>query len=482
MSRHIGGVLRLAADRSLRRRHNGRVLAGGSPLRVLRLTEGGARLVDTWLRGQPVEPCPEHRRLAGQLIRAGVAHPLYDGGPLGPGDVTVVVPVRDQAEMLESLLSALSGTRAADVVVVDDGSAAPLPGAAVRHPVSRGPAAARNAGWRRARTSLVAFLDADTVPGPDWLGPLLRHFDDPTVVAVAPRVRSLPGRTALARYEQARSSLDLGPAAASVRPGSRVGHVPSAALVVRSEALRGVGGFDERMRFGEDVDLVWRLAQRGGQVRYEPGSVVHHAPRARWSQWLRQRYQYGTSAAALAVRHGSAVTPVRISKWSALAWFAVFVGRPGAGLAVAGVGAGLLARRLTPMGVPAGEALRLAGLGHLGAGRVLGDAIGGAWWPPAAPILLLTRRGRRLLALLAARHLLEWSRARPRLGPGRWLAARAADDLAYGAGVWSGVISGRFRGGAARALLPELSDWPSRGVRRRSGQRKRGGEAAEGRS
>lgn len=456
------------------------MLLGGSPLRVLRLTEGGAGLVDTWLRGQPVEPRPEHRRLAGRLIAAGVAHPVHDQGRLGPGDVTIVVPVRDHAEALKGLLAALSGTRTADVVVVDDGSAAPLRCAALRHDTTRGPAAARNTGWRRTDTALVAFLDADTVPGPGWLEPLLRHFDDPSVAAVAPRVRSLPGRTALARYEQARSTLDLGPAPASVRPGSRVGHVPSAALVVRSEALRGVGGFDERLRFGEDVDLVWRLVQRGEQVRYEPGSVVHHAPRARWSQWLRQRYQYGTSAAPLALRHGSAVSPVRISKWSALVWLAMVAGRPEAGMAVAGVPAGLLSRRLGPMGVPAGEALRLAGLGHLAAGRVLADAIGGAWWPPAVPLLLLTRRGRRVLALLAARHLLEWSRSRTRLDPVRWLAARVVEDLAYGAGVWSGVIAEGFRRGAARALLPELSDWPSRGGPRGGGKRRRNVPEAEG--
>ena len=68
---------------------------------------------------------------------------------------------------------------------------------------------------------------------------------------------------------------------ARARPGSRpltrVAYVPTAALVVRRAALGG--GFDETMRYGEDVDLVWRLVEAGHRVRYEPAvQVAHTAP------------------------------------------------------------------------------------------------------------------------------------------------------------------------------------------------------------
>jgi mycofactocin glycosyltransferase len=443
--------LRLVADPATRGWAGGRVLAGGAPLRVLRLSGAGARVVGGWWRGDPVAPA--HRALARRLVRAGLAHPRYAEGPLGPAQVTVVVPVRDHP---------LDGTAAvgpvAAVVVVDDGSAVPVPRAAVRHDTPRGPGAARNAGWARAGTDLVAFLDADVVPEPGWLGPLLPHFADPEVVAVAPRVRSAPGAGALARYERCRSSLDLGDTPAPVRPGGRVGYVPSAALVVRVSALRAHGGFDERLRFGEDVDLVWRFVAAGAQVRYEPASVVRHAPRGRVAGFLRQRFDYGTSAAPLGLRHGRAVAPVRMSVWSALAWSAVAVGRPAAGLAVAAATAALLPRRLRGVGVPAGASLRFAALGHLGAGRLLADAVTRAWWPVAVPALAASRRGRRLLALALGRHLLDWWRQRPPLDPVRWLALRVADDLAYGAGVWSGALRRR----TLTPLLPDLSDWPGR--------------------
>ncbi|MFE0419487.1 mycofactocin biosynthesis glycosyltransferase MftF [Streptomyces tendae] len=452
--------LRMTADPGLRRLNGGRLLLGGSPYRVLRLSVTGARLVDEWLAGKPVAAVAAHRRLADRLVRAGILHPVYETARLTGRDVTVVVPVRDHAEALARLLPAVRD--AARVVVVDDGSLRPLPDATVRHDSSRGPAAARNTGWRLAGTELVAFLDADVVPDAHWLDPLLRHFGNPEVVAVAPRVLSATGTSLLARYEQVRSSLDLGGLAAPVQPGGRVSYVPSAALVVRASALRESGGFDEGMRFGEDVDLVWRLASAGFQVRYEPASTVVHTPRSRWRAWARQRFDYGTSAAPLALRHGRAVAPLKVSVWSAAAWAGPAAGRPLSGLAVAGVTAALLPRKLNAVGVPAAESLRLALYGHLGAGRLLADAVTRSWWPVAVPALAATRRGRLLLAAAYACHVREWQQRRPPIDPLRWTALRALDDLAYGSGVWWGALRHR----TVAPLLPDLSDWPGRdGVR-----------------
>ncbi|GAA4871979.1 mycofactocin biosynthesis glycosyltransferase MftF [Saccharopolyspora cebuensis] len=449
------GSLRLVPDPSLRVLDGGRALLGGSPLRVLRLGAAGAALVGRWLDGDPVTPRAAERALADRIVHSGLAHPRYPASRWGPADVAVVIPVRDDTAGAARVADAVAGV--ADVLVVDDGSAAPVPGAAVRHRRPRGPAAARNAGWHRTTAPLVAFLDADTAPPPGWLDPLLAQFADPAVAAVAPRVRSLPGRGALARYERARSSLDLGAEPGPVRPGGRIGHVPSAALVVRAEALAEVGGFDESLRFGEDVDLVWRLVAAGYQVRYEPAAEVGHAPRASWAGWVRQRFAYGTSAAPLARRHGSAVAPVRLSVWSAAAWAALLLGRRGTGAALVATSAALLVRKLGRVGVPGREAVRLAALGHLGAVRLLADALARPWAPLAWP-LLRTRSGRIAAGLIAARHLVAWWRERPELDPVRWTAARLADDLAYGAGVCWGALRERSAG----ALLPHLTDLPGR--------------------
>jgi hypothetical protein len=95
----------------------------------------------------------------------------------------------------------------------------------------------------------------------------------------------------------------MGARPAKVVPGGRVNHVPSAALVVRREALGG--GFDPGLRYGEDVDLVWRLHDRGWTVRYDPRVIVEHAA----GHGISRRFRYGTSAAPLALRHPRRLAP-----------------------------------------------------------------------------------------------------------------------------------------------------------------------------
>jgi mycofactocin system glycosyltransferase len=456
---------RLVADGTLRRLDDGRVLLGGSPLKLLRLRDAGARLVGRLLDdGAPVPASGAGAQLVDRLLDAGMVHPVDDGAAFTAADVTVVVPVRDRRHGLDATLVALGAV--GGVVVVDDGSQPPIPGATIRHDTPRGPAAARNAGWRATSTPLIAFVDADVVPEAGWLAPLLTHFDDPRVGAVAPRIvadaRELRPRW-LAAYERVRSPLDLGPDPSPVRPKAKVPYVPTAALVVRRGALEQLDGFDDAMRVGEDVDFVWRLHEGGWRVRYEPRSVVHHPARRTASAWLRQRFQYGTSAAPLASRHPGDVAPVAVSGWSAAAWGLVAAGHPVAGAATAAGTTALLAPKLQPLPGAWREAVRLAGVGHVLAGRRLADAVTRTWWPAALAAVTVSRRARRarraLVAAAVVPALLEWRERRPTgIDPARFVLAKLADDVAYGAGVWTGCVCER----SIRALVPDLANWPGR--------------------
>ena len=145
---------------------------------------------------------------------------------------------------------------------------------------------------------------------------LAAHFADPLVAAAAPRVVAEESPSSAGRYAVVRSCLDLGNQPARVRPGSRVGYVPTAALVVRTAVLVEVGGFDPALRYGEDVDLVWRLHRAGWRVRYDPSEVVEHAEPRTWPALLARRFRYGTSAAPLARRHPGAMAPLVLHKWA----------------------------------------------------------------------------------------------------------------------------------------------------------------------
>ena len=65
--------------------------------------------------------------------------------------------------------------------------------------------------------------------------------------------------------------------------------MPTAALMIRTELLRKHQGFNESFRYGEDVDLVWRLLESNVVCRYEPSVVVSHSPRSALLDAWKQR-------------------------------------------------------------------------------------------------------------------------------------------------------------------------------------------------
>jgi len=438
-----------ALDSSYRRFN--RVVIAGSPLRLFRLTAGGQRAIEAIEQHQPLPS--GHTRLTDRLVDAGAIHPVPAESSFTTADVTVVVPA------FNALPSQTPDN--ADRIIVDDGSDPPLAALprwrSIHLPNNRGPAAARNAGLAEVTTPLVAFVDTDVELDDGWLGPLLAHFDDPQVALVAPRVRSSNGTSVLAKYELARSPLDLGDQAARIAAGTRVSYVPAAAIVVRADALRAVGGFDESLRTGEDVDLVWRLIDAGYRCRYEPASTVRHHPRTSLRAWVRQRIAYGRSSAALDRKHPGAVAPLRMSGWSAAVWALVLARRPVAAIGVATGTIVALRRKLDD--VPAQEAVSLAGLGHLYAGRQVASAITRVWWPVAfVAVLLVPRLRLPLLGAATVPAVLDWLDGRGPNSAAQYVALRLGDDVAYGAGAWLGAVEHRNFG----ALAPKFTSWPGR--------------------
>jgi mycofactocin system glycosyltransferase len=515
-------------DRRTRRLDGGAALLGLSSGRLLHLAPAARRLLDAGA-------CPgcadlvvrdaTSARLARRLLDAGIAHPaLLDlgvaAGP-GPADVTVVVPVKDRPDGLRRLLAALApatpalapatlapdtlAPALAEVIVVDDGSADSGACRAIveqsvlrsrvrliRHPSSRGPAAARNTGAAAAGTALVAFLDSDVVPEPGWLAPLLAHLADPAVALAAPRIAALPPAGGavgwLDRYERLRSSLDLGPDPGPIVPRSRVAYVPSAAMLVRRAALGS--GFDEELHVAEDVDLVLRLHAAGWRLRYEPAAVVAHEHRARPVGWWVRKAFYGTGAAPLALRHRGSVPPMVLAPWAAAVCVLVGAQRRSGALAAAAVTGFAwwrLRRTLAPPATatasppaanppavsparlhqPGRVAALLIGLGLSSAANQSAGLLVRHWWPVAALGCLVSGRVRRAVLVAAlADGLLDWHRHRPEPGepgldPVRYVLAHRADDLGYGAGLWWGAARSRTLA-PLRPMITGLDRWSDR--------------------
>jgi mycofactocin system glycosyltransferase len=458
---------RVVIDRSARVLAGGTVVIGGRPVRLLRLTAAGGRLVCAWRDGAAVDRTPASERLAERLIAAGLAHPRLTGtGPWTTDDVAIVIPARDRAELLARCLRSVGS--AGERVVVDDGSVEPaviasVAGAAdarlVRHPRTSGPAQARNAGAAATSAPLIAFVDSDVHPDPDWLAGLIGHFADPMVAAVAPRVRVPAGDGAVSAYEGARSPLDLGDEPGLAGPGRRLGFVPAAALVLRRSALEAVGGFDAALAVGEDVDLVWRLSAEGWTIRYEPSVVVEHPARAHPRAWLGQRLAYGASAGALARRHPDAMRHLVIPRWAVAPWVLAAAGRPRVALLAAAAGTGFVMTRLPRAPGARLQLLRFVAGAQVRIGRQVLDA-GWRAYPPLVVGATIARPELRrgLAAGMAVSVAADWLTRRPQLDPLRFGALRAADDLSYAAGVWLGCVRAR----TASPLVPKLVSGPGR--------------------
>ena len=454
-------------DRRVRVLGDGSALLGGSPTRLLKLAPAAQSMLSN---GRLKVRDEVSAQLARTLLDATVAHPRPAGGP-SHRDVTVVIPVCNNVSGVLSLVSALRGLR---VIVVDDGSSPPIgpddfAGAhcdieVLRHSRNKGPAAARNTGLAACTTDFVAFLDSDVAPRRGWLEALLGHFCDPTVALVAPRIVGLAhSENVVARYEAVHSSLDLGQREAPVLPHSTVSYVPSAAIICRRSAIRDVGGFDETMRSGEDVDLCWRLIETGARLRYEPIALVAHDHRTELRDWLARKAFYGGSAAPLSVRHPDKTAPVVISGWALTAWILMALGTSLSQLAsivVAILTGHRIARAMRSAESSLSDVVAIASRGLWSAALQLASALCRHYWPLALLAALVSRHFRRVVLVAAVMDgVVDWlgrrdargDEAEP-IGLLTYLLLKRVDDLAYGLGLWRGVVRARN----LRALKPQI--------------------------
>ncbi|MDQ6773094.1 MAG: mycofactocin biosynthesis glycosyltransferase MftF [Candidatus Dormibacteraeota bacterium] len=430
----------------------------GQPLTVLELTEEGWRLLRRSAPGIELEAAPHELRFLRRLRELGLVEMRPVAGE-PPPVVSVIVPVRDRGHELGACLRSL---RALDypadrleILVVDDASAEPVAAASgvrvLRRERPGGPAAARNQGAAAARGEVLAFLDSDCRAAEDWLRRLIPELADLDVDLAGGRVLGDRRGGWAERYEAACSSLDLGPRYGPVGAGRMVPYLVTANLVVRRAAFQALGGFDAGLRFGEDVDLVWRAVAAGRRAVYQPAATVRHLYRPTTVAFAQTRLDYAASEALLLRRHPGATRRLRLGLGLLAAVAALLSGRPGvaaAGLAgpfletwgtAARLEAAGLGRRLSlslAAGVE-GTALELAAralVRYYGAATLLVALV----WPRSRKVVAAA-----LALAVAAPAMADWWRLRPRLSLPAFIGARLLDDAAYQAGVLRGCLRER---------------------------------------
>ena len=189
-----------------------------------------------------------------------------------------------------------------EVIVVNDGSTdntakiASSYGFRVITTENRGLSSARNTGLNAATGEIVAYIDDDAYPDSHWLRYLASAFMNTTHVGVGgPNI----------------APVDDGPIAECVAhsPGNPVHillsdteaeHIPGCNMAFRKTALEAIGGFDTQFRIaGDDVDVCWRLQQKGWTLGYSPGAMVWHHRRNSIRAYWKQQHNYGKAESFL---------------------------------------------------------------------------------------------------------------------------------------------------------------------------------------
>jgi GT2 family glycosyltransferase len=213
----------------------------------------------------------------------------------------VVVPFRGDegaAARLARNLEAVELGPGDEIIVADNSD--PTPRSERRFPGARVvPAAgerssyhARNVGAGQAAGEWILFIDSDCVPAPGILDAFFAESPGSEVGALAGAVQTDPRQDSfLARYAQDRSFLDqedglhtAGDAAATAN------------LLVRRAAFEALGGFQEGIRSGGDVDLCRRLQAEGWAIERRAGAVVHHLHRESLADLLGSIARYAAGA------------------------------------------------------------------------------------------------------------------------------------------------------------------------------------------
>jgi glycosyltransferase involved in cell wall biosynthesis len=220
-----------------------------------------------------------------------------------PGGVSVVMPVRNGAALLDTQLASLAAQNYAgrwEVVVVDNGSTdgtarvaerwrGRLPDLRVHHASeARGANHARNAGCRAATGDRFAFCDHDDVADPGWLTALTRGLEAYPMVGGFLERESLSDAAAVASRPQRHRLHDGG-----------FGFLPyplTANCAMHRAVWETLGGFNGAFQYGsDDVEFFWRAQLAGFALGYVPDAVMHYRLRRDLAGMARQYYDYGRS-------------------------------------------------------------------------------------------------------------------------------------------------------------------------------------------
>lgn len=250
--------------------------------------------------------------------------PSPQGQPAGtpPPKVSVIVATYNGERTLGACLRSLQRIEYPnyEVLVVNDGSTDQTAEIVREFPnvklinqlVNQGLSVARNAGMKAATGDIIAYTDDDCRVSPHWLSYLCDGLLRSECVGIGGPNYLPPEDSAVARAVMASPG---GPAAVLLND-QIAEHIPGCNMAFWKWALEEIEGFDPIFeRAGDDVDICWRIQQKGWQIAWHPAAFVWHARRNTVKAYLRQQYGYGEAESLLMRKH-----PGRFNGLGACTW------------------------------------------------------------------------------------------------------------------------------------------------------------------
>lgn len=245
--------------------------------------------------------------------------PFGDAGQLP--SISVVVCSYNGSATIRDTLKALSRLDYPDyeVIVVNDGSTDSTPEIAKEYQVrlisteNQGLGQARNEGCAAARGEIIVYTDDDAYPPPNWLRYLAADFmrSDHACIGGPNLVPPEDGWVGQCVADSPGGPLHV------LLTDDIAEHVPGCNMAFRKERLQAIGGFDPIFRSaGDDVDVCWRLQDKGWTIGFSPAAMVWHHRRATAKRYWGQQVGYGKAEALLEQKWPGRFTALGHMTWS----------------------------------------------------------------------------------------------------------------------------------------------------------------------
>lgn len=255
--------------------------------------------------------------------------------------VSLVVPAYNEGPVIQPALRSLLllDYPNYEILVIDDGSTddtyeKALAVARESHDVpirvitkrNGGKANALNTGMAQARGEFVLNMDGDTKLSRNTLRACIRHFEDPSVGAVAGNVKVLNRENLWTKVQALEYIEGLAMARRAQSFMRAVNIIPGPLGIFRKTVLQQVGGYDHDT-FAEDCDLTLKLLMRGWHIAYEPTAIAWVETPSGLLDLLKQRYRWTRGILQATRKHKSALwRPRKAGINFFILWYMLFEG------------------------------------------------------------------------------------------------------------------------------------------------------------